>query len=356
MEQGLFFPSKNGDRKYKASDFTGYFSHLFSNGVFSNNSENLQVAASKANGLAVVVGAGYGNINGYLYQLTEAKTIVFKVADVSGTAKKGAVVLRMDLNERLMSVETKGTTELTRTNSIYELMLAEVAIPGGGLPITQSMIKDTRGNGELCGYVSSLIDIDPTTLWLQFEADWKKWLEDIKDLIDENEAAKLALAIDELKKNLNTHLSNESIHITNVERTNWNNKAAALHSHSISQITNLQTELNQKEAKVSDSGWIKAVTSGVTHNANQPFSYRKIGNRVEFRGGGNFPIASGYTFLIMPSGFYPSQEYRASATVQDSDTTKKFIFQVLTNGTCKIIHNTVSSNIVWMDGQHYYVD
>ncbi|CAD5896480.1 putative Glycerophosphodiester phosphodiesterase [Carnobacterium maltaromaticum] len=202
MEQGLFFPSKNGDRKYKASDFTGYFSHLFSNGVFSNNSENLQVLASKTNGLAVVVGAGYGNINGYLYQLTEAKTIVFKVADVSGTAKKGAVVLRMDLNERLMSVETKGTTELTRTNSIYELMLAEVAIPGGGLPITQSMIKDTRGNGELCGYVSSLIDIDPTTLWLQFEADWKKWLEDIKDLIDENEAAKLALAIDELKKNI----------------------------------------------------------------------------------------------------------------------------------------------------------
>ena len=55
MEQGLFFPSKNGDRKYKASDFTGYFSHLFSNGVFSNNSENLQVLASKTNGLAVVV-------------------------------------------------------------------------------------------------------------------------------------------------------------------------------------------------------------------------------------------------------------------------------------------------------------
>ncbi|TFJ74403.1 hypothetical protein [Carnobacterium maltaromaticum] len=108
--------------------------------------------------------------------MTEAKTIVFKVADVSGTAKKGAVVLRMDLNERLMSVETKGTTELTRTNSIYELMLAEVAIPGGGLPITQSMIKDTRGNGELCGYVSSLIDIDPTTLWLQFEADYSEWL------------------------------------------------------------------------------------------------------------------------------------------------------------------------------------
>ena len=61
MEQGLFFPSKNGDRKYKASDFTGYFSHLFSNGVFSNNSENLQVLASKTNGLAVVVRGGYGH-------------------------------------------------------------------------------------------------------------------------------------------------------------------------------------------------------------------------------------------------------------------------------------------------------
>lgn len=249
MEQGLFFPSKNGDRKYKASDFTGYFSHLFSNGVFSNNSENLQVLASKTNGLAVVVGAGYGNINGYLYQLTEAKTIVFKVADVSGTAKKGAVVLRMDLNERLMSVETKGTTELTRTNSIYELMLAEVAIPGGGLPITQSMIKDTRGNGDLCGYVSSLIDIDPTTLWLQFEADWKKWYE--------NKQNEMNLNTEELKKYLVE---------AKKEFRDWFNYLKEMLDENTA--TNLQNQLNEL---IADKKELKAteVVLTIEHNLKE---------------------------------------------------------------------------------------
>lgn len=202
MEQGLFFPSKNGDRKYKASDFTGYFSKLFSNGVFSNNSKNLQVMASTTNGLSLIVEAGYGNINGYLYQLTEPKTVVFNIADVSGTAKKGSVVLRMDLTERKMTVEVKGTDELTRNATVYELMLARISIPGNGKPITQGMIQDTRGDGNVCGFVSSLIDIDPTTLWTQFEANWNEWLSEIKGTVGDDAAANLALAIENLKKSV----------------------------------------------------------------------------------------------------------------------------------------------------------
>ncbi|MDT2010586.1 glycerophosphodiester phosphodiesterase family protein [Carnobacterium divergens] len=202
MEQGLFFPSKNGDRKYKASDFTGYFSKLFSNGVFSNNSKNLQVIASATNGLSLIVEAGYGNINGYLYQLSEPKTVVFNIADVSGTAKKGSVVLRMDLTERKMTVEAKGTDDLTRNATVYELMLARILIPGNGKPITQGMIQDTRGDGNVCGFVSSLIDIDPTTLWTQFEADWNEWLTEIKGTVGDDAAANLALVVDNLKKSV----------------------------------------------------------------------------------------------------------------------------------------------------------
>ena len=199
MEQGLFFPSKNGDRKYRASDFTGYFSKLFSNGVFSNNSKNLQVIASATNGLSLIVEAGYGNINGYLYQLSEPKTVVFNIADVSGTAKKGSVVLRMDLTERKMTVEAKGTDDLTRNATVYELMLARILIPGNGKPITQGMIQDTRGDGNVCGFVSSLIDIDPTTLWTQFETDWNEWLTEIKGTVGDDAAANLALEIEKIK-------------------------------------------------------------------------------------------------------------------------------------------------------------
>lgn len=199
MEQGLFFPSKNGDRKYRASDFTGYFSKLFSNGVFRNNSKNLQVIASATNGLSLIVEAGYGNINGYLYQLSEPKTVVFNIADVSGTAKKGSVVLRMDLTERKMTVEAKGTDDLTRNATVYELMLARILIPGNGKSITQGLIQDTRGDGNVCGFVSSLIDIDPTTLWTQFETDWNEWLTEIKGTVGDDAAANLALEIEKIK-------------------------------------------------------------------------------------------------------------------------------------------------------------
>lgn len=240
MEKGLFFPSKNGDRKYKASDFTGYFSQLFSNGVFSNNSENLQVLASKTNGLAIVVEPGYGNIHGYLYTTDQPKTLLFDISDVAGTAKKAAVVLRLDLNERELSVHVKSTDELTRTKAVYELMLARIHIPGGGAAITQSMIQDTRGDGNLCGYVRSLIDIDPTTLWLQFEADWnewyelkqnetnlnaaelrkylveakaafQKWFENLQEMLDENTAANLQNQLNELNADQNEMKATETL-------------------------------------------------------------------------------------------------------------------------------------------------
>lgn len=231
MEQGLFFPSKNGDRKYKASDFTGYFSKLFSNGVFSNNSKNLQVIASATNGLSLIVEAGYGNINGYLYQLSEPKTVVFNIADVSGTAKKGSVVLRMDLTERKMTVEAKGTDDLTRNATVYELMLARILIPGNGKPITQGMIQDTRGDGNVCGFVSSLIDIDPTTLWTQFEADWNEWLTEIKGTVGDDAAANLALSINDIKSKM---ISDKN------ELRNYVNE-----------------ELEKKQNTVKNTGWVR---------------------------------------------------------------------------------------------------
>ncbi|MDT1938650.1 MULTISPECIES: hypothetical protein [Carnobacterium] len=247
MEQGLFFPSKNGDRKYKASDFTGYFSKLFSNGVFSNNSKNLQVIASATNGLSLIVEAGYGNINGYLYQLTEPKTVVFNIADVSGTAKKGSVVLRMDLTERKMTVEVKGTDELTRNATVYELMLARISIPGNGKPITQGMIQDTRGDGNVCGFVSSLIDIDPTTLWTQFEADWNEWLSEIKGTVGDDAAANLALEIEKIKKEKyskkggiiegNVEIKNEetgpSLTIRSINESNFTNAFMSFYKNTI---------------------------------------------------------------------------------------------------------------------------
>ncbi|SER96433.1 hypothetical protein SAMN04488559_11362 [Isobaculum melis] len=245
----MFFPSKNGDRKYKASDFTGYFSQLFSNGVFSNNSENLQVLASKTNGLSIVVEPGYGNINGYLYASDQPKTLLFDISDVAGTAKKAAVVLRLDLNEREMSVHAKNTDELTRTKAIYELMLARIHLPGDGAAITQSMIQDTRGDGTLCGYVHSLIDIDPTTLWLQFEADWHEWY-----------------ANKQHETNINTETLKKYLVEAKKEFQTWfENLQDMLDENTAS---NLQNQLNQLNADQHEMKATEALLT-VEHNLNE---------------------------------------------------------------------------------------
>ncbi|SBO17983.1 hypothetical protein [Carnobacterium divergens] len=351
MEQGLLFPSKNGDRKYKASDFTGYFSKLFSNGVFSNNSKNLQVMASTTNGLSLIVEAGYGNINGYLYQLTEPKTVVFNIADVSGTAKKGSVVLRMDLTERKMTVEVKGTDELTRNATVYELMLARISIPGNGKPITQGMIQDTRGDGNVCGFVSSLIDIDPTTLWTQFEANWNEWLSEIKGTVGDDAAANLALEIEKIKKEKyskkggiiegNVEIKNEetgpSLTIRSINESNFTNAFMSFYKNTIRKgwigftgviddtLTisnetgndiNLETtgngklHYNGKEVQVdNDTGWkMIRMENGIGENK---IYIRKYGKLVVFKGEsvvGDANLTNQKKLCNIPAGYEPSSE------------------------------------------------
>ncbi|MDZ5759333.1 hypothetical protein RAK27_11730 [Carnobacterium maltaromaticum] len=104
----------------------------------------------------------------------------------------------------------------------------------------------------------------------------------------------------------------------------------------------------------SDSGWIKAITSGVTHDSGKPLQYRKIGNKVMFRGGGTFPTAAGTTFLVLPGGFSPiGQNAFFDTTVRDSNPQHKCIVQVLTSSECKIITNSYSANPIFLDGFEY---
>src|SRR5690606_32552168 len=50
------------------------------------------------------------------------------------------------------------------------------------------------------------------------------------------------------KSDFDSHTGDTTSHITAAERSNWNSKAAGTHSHSISQVTGLQTALDGKSA------------------------------------------------------------------------------------------------------------
>lgn len=122
-------------------------------------------------------------------------------------------------------------------------------------------------------------------------------------------------------------------------------------------VEGLVDELLKKQDKINATDPVTAVTSGVTHDSGKPLEYWKEGYWVHFEGGGTFPTAAGTTFLILPAGFAPKRKTKYfTATVRDSDTTRKCIVQVLTNGECKILTNSYSGNPVFLDGFSFKTD
>lgn len=189
-----FFDSIDGDRKYNADDISNYFLKLISNGVFATPANAMQVQESS--GMTVKVSAGWGFINckwinndsDYFITLDEPD-IILNRAD--------RIVLRLNKDSALRNIEIavkRGTPgenpsvpSLQRDESVWELSLAYVMVWAGRTEITQADIADERGNTEVCGWVTGLINqIDTTNLFAQYDSAFWLWFNTIKDDIVPN--------------------------------------------------------------------------------------------------------------------------------------------------------------------------
>lgn len=171
MEIATFFNSKGGDRKYNAAHWANYFKPLFKSGVFNGD---LQVVEN--GGMSVTVNSGYAWLIGYGYQNTEPLVIDLEVA--SGNLNRyDAIKIKLDLSARTITAYAdKGGNAAspakpanTRSDTVFEITLAEVYIAAGTTVITQSMITDTRMDNSKCGWVAGAVDqIDFSQIYTQF--------------------------------------------------------------------------------------------------------------------------------------------------------------------------------------------
>lgn len=171
MQIATFFNSKRGDRKYNATHWANYFKPLFKSGVFNGD---LQVVEN--GGMSVTVNAGYAWLIGYGYQNTEPLVIDLEVA--SGNLNRyDAIKIKLDLSARTITAYAdKGGNAAspakpanTRSDTVFEITLAEVYIAAGTTVITQSMITDTRMDNLKCGWVAGAVDqIDFSQIYAQF--------------------------------------------------------------------------------------------------------------------------------------------------------------------------------------------
>lgn len=173
----------NYDRKYLAEDFARYFASFIGNGIYPNPSSTLKVSA--AGGYNISIAAGKAWINGYFYENTTAKQLIINPS-TSGI-RVDSVVLRLDLiNRNISTVVKEGSADslppqLTHTDNIYELCLADITILEGAAEITATAIADRRYS-EKCGVVAGVVEqIDTDGLFSQYEAEFNTFMESARN-------------------------------------------------------------------------------------------------------------------------------------------------------------------------------
>lgn len=198
-----FFNSVNGDRLYNADAFNKIFDGLIGDGVYASVGNKLAVQPNS--GMVIQIGSGRAWFNKHWVNNTSELLLTLDASDVV-LNRYGAIVVRVDESDSVRSAEvvikysdfatTPVKPQMTRTELVKEYCLAYVYIRAGATAITASDITDTRGDNNLCGWVTGLIEqLSTTTLFEQWEAIFRDWFNDLTGVINENTETMLVGAL-----------------------------------------------------------------------------------------------------------------------------------------------------------------
>lgn len=172
------------DRTYNADDYSDNLAVVISNGVLRSIANDLYVSAS---GLSLSVFAGRAWINGkYFYN--DSEYALPAITPPTGGSRIDRVILRLNntLAVRSISIQyltgTAATSPvapaITRSDDIYDLVLADVAISANATSVT---VTDQRGNANLCGWVYSTSG--DNSFFTSLDTAFNTWFQNAKDTL-----------------------------------------------------------------------------------------------------------------------------------------------------------------------------
>ena len=186
------------DRTYTAEDMTSYLDGIVGSGVFPTPSDCLQVYAGT--GMNVLVHPGMGWIEGHKILNTADLELAIDPADVT-LNRIDRVVFRVNVENREMEIVVKKGTnasspsapEIVRDQDVIEYSLATITVNRNTQAVTDAMIRDTRPDSSVCGFVQGIIQqVGTETLFKQWTAAFDQqyeeyteafetWFEDVKE-------------------------------------------------------------------------------------------------------------------------------------------------------------------------------
>lgn len=187
----------NGDRLYDADDFMRFFAAFLKTGVVMSFKDGLRVRSAQ-NGMNIQVGGGSAVIGGGSYLNDENIAIQVNVAS-SVQNRTDSVVLRMDKNARDTYLYYKPSdTTVVRNDILFELQLATISVKMNATQITDADITDMRSDPTVCGWATPFdnINVDGIvdqykSIFEQADSDFKSWFQNLKNQLDDNQAANL---------------------------------------------------------------------------------------------------------------------------------------------------------------------
>lgn len=169
------------DRKYNADDYCNNLAVVISNGVLRSENNDLKVTAT---GMVASVAKGRAWINGHWYYNDSAYT--FPATTASTQNRYDRIMLRFDntLNGRNITLTyVTGTPAATptkpaptRTDTIFDLVLADIYVPANGTNVT---VTDKRGDSSVCGWIYSTSG--DNSFFTSLDADFNEWFAGVRD-------------------------------------------------------------------------------------------------------------------------------------------------------------------------------
>lgn len=256
------------DRAVTSAPLRKLTKSLFSDGVLPNPSTNLQVMA---NADKIIIKAGFALCDGCQKLQEEDKEISLPASD-SVNDRIDTVVLRLNNNEKVRECEfyiISGVAatlpvrpNLTQTESIWEIGLADIKRKANSMEVTNADITDTRYESERCGIISSISRFDTTTLYQQVQSDLEQfrnvsqaefilWFDTIKNTLSGDIAGNLQNQINTIIEKIGD--------LSGLSTTEKTNLVAALNELKSSIPTKVSQLQNDSNFKTTDT-W-KANTS-----------------------------------------------------------------------------------------------
>ncbi len=188
QHSGFFNALESGgvyDRKYNADDYTSNLAAIISTGVRRSGDDDLRVTAS---GLVITVGVGRAWIDGRWFYNDTAYNITTVTPPVGTLSRVDGVYLQANSNVsgRIIQLVYKTGTPsstptapaCTRENGIYEIQLASITVAPNAASVS---VTDTRGNTNVCGWITSPVGYDD--FFTSLDNEFTTWFEQTKDTL-----------------------------------------------------------------------------------------------------------------------------------------------------------------------------